>query len=139
MKRYVIDTNAIISFITDRNPAQQKAVALVFEQASQLKCSIICPQHVLTETVFVMDRVYGVKKEEINNMLSDFVSMPGVDIRHELDMTMLFSLWPAQIQDFGDAIVATTCKMVKGSSVFTFDRSFTSALKKADIPFQSHL
>jgi predicted nucleic acid-binding protein len=42
MKKVVIDTNALVSFVTDRNPAQQENIAAVFEGA-RLKTTILCP------------------------------------------------------------------------------------------------
>lgn len=130
MKKYVIDTNALISFVTDRNPAQQEIVAPIFAAASRLKCCLVCHQFVLTEFVFVMDRVYGTEKETINAMIRDFIAMPGVEVRQETDFGTLLSLWPADIADFGDAIVAATAKTVKGAVIVTFDSKFRAALEK---------
>lgn len=133
MKKYVIDTNALISFVTDRNLSQQERIAGVLEDAARLKCSIVCPQHVLTEFVFVMDRVYGVSKAEIGAMVGDFIAMPGIELRHDVDFASLLALWPASIPDFGDAIVAAVCKSIKGSAVITFDAKFIGTLKKAGL------
>jgi len=133
VKKYIIDTNALISFVTDRNPAQQKRMAEIFEAAAALKCTVVCPQHVLTEFVFVMDRVYDVAKPHISAMIADFIAMPGIEVRHELDVPALLLLWPAVIPDFGDAIVAAACKSVKGSAVVTFDAKFFKALQAAGI------
>ena len=109
MRKVVIDTNALISCVTDRNPTQQEAVARVFDEASRLKCSVICPQHVLTEFVYVMDRVYGVAKTKIATMVADF----------------------------GDAIVAAVCAATPGAAVLTFDDRFRKALKRVGIPVDS--
>jgi predicted nucleic-acid-binding protein len=128
VKKYLLDTNALISYVTDRNPAQQATVAPLFEAASRLKCTLVCHQFVLTEFVFVMDRVYGTPKETINAMLRDFIAMPGVEIVHQTDFNVLLSLWPAKIADFGDAIVAATGKSVKGATVVTFDAKFAAAV-----------
>lgn len=129
MKRYVIDTNAIISFVTDRNLAQQEVVAPLFAAASRLKCALVCHQFVLTEFIFVMDKVYGTPKETINAMVRDFIAMPGVEMRHETDFNKVLSLWPEKIADFGDAIVASVGKAIKGAVIVTFDARFKSALK----------
>ena len=66
--------------------------------------------HVLTEFVYVMDRVYQVPKERSNTMLRDFVALPGVTVCHETDQALLLSLWPAAVADFGDAIIAATAR-----------------------------
>ena len=137
MKKIVIDTNVLISFITDRDLDQQKLATSLFDSASQLKSFILCPQNVLTEFVFVMDKIFGVSPEKINEMLNDFISMPGIEIIHDLDFRQLFSYWPQYFNDFGDAIVATVCKDNKGTSVATFDRKFKNTLKKANLEIHS--
>ena len=135
MKKYNIDSNALISFVTDRNPAQQEVVAPLFEAASRLKCSLVCHQFVLTEFVFVMDKVYGTPKETINVMLREFIAMPGVELYQQTDFSVVLSLWPAVIADFGDALIAATGKAMKGATIVTFDEKFKSALPKIGLEF----
>ncbi len=134
MKKYIIDTNALISFITDRNPSQQAKVAELFENATQLKVVVVCHQNVLTEFVYVMDKVYHVPAKRINTIIKDFISMPGVEIVHEINMKTLLSYWPEPFSDYGDAIMAALCKNTKGSFVATFDRKFSNAAKKLGLP-----
>ena len=128
--KFIIDTNALISFVTDRNLAQQQIVAPIFEAASSMKCTIICHQFVLTEFVFVMERVYGTPKKTINAMLGDFITMPGVVLYQQTDFGVLLSFWPSHVADFGDALIAATAKALKGSIVVSFDQKFKSGLEK---------
>lgn len=128
MKKYVIDTNALISFVTDRNPEQQKKISLLFEAVANMKARMLCHQHVLTEFIYVMDKVYHTPKIEISRMISDFVDMPGIEIIHEIDFNAVFSYWPDQIPDFGDAVIAAVGK-IRRSPIVTFDRKFSSNLK----------
>ncbi len=133
MKKYVIDTNALISFVTDRNLEQQKAVTPLFEAATRMKSVLICHQFVLTEFVFVMERIYKVPKETINTMLRDLISTTGIELQQQTDFSQLLNFWPAKIPDFGDALVAATAKGTKGSIVVTFDERFRTALNKLGI------
>jgi predicted nucleic-acid-binding protein len=133
VKKYIIDTNVLISFVTDRNMSQQEIVAPLFVSASKLKCTLVCHQFALTEFVFVMTRVYGIPPEKVNNMVRDLIVMPGIELYQETDFKTLLSLWPASIKDFGDAVIATTAKSVKGSTVVSFDEKFKNALKKLGI------
>ena len=132
MKRHtiVIDTNALISFVTDRNKDQQDKIAGLFENAAGLRMSILCPQNVITEFVYVLEKVYNVSKSAIKDMINDFVVMPGIEIVHEVNLKILFSYWPDKIPDYGDAIVASVCSARKGAMVATFDRKFGAILKK---------
>ncbi len=132
MKKHiiVIDTNALISFVTDRNKNQQDKIAGLIENAAGLRVSILCPQNVITEFVYVLEKIYNVSKSTIKDMIEDFVVMPGIEIVHEINLKILFSYWPDKIPDYGDAIVASVCSVRKGSMVATFDRKFGEALKK---------
>lgn len=137
MKKYIIDTNALISFVTDRNPTQQKKIAKVFEGTAKLKGLVLCPQNVLTEFVFVMDKVYHIPKMDIKTMIGDFIVTPGVEVVHEINLDTLLNLWPKKIPDYGDAIVASLSQNIKGSIVATFDRTFRAALRKLGVPVLS--
>ncbi len=130
MKKYIIDTNVLVSFVTERNLAQQDIVAPLFEAAARLKCTLVCHQFVLTEFVFVMDKVYGTPKETINAMLHDFIALPGVELHQQTDFSAVLSLWPSLFTDFGDALIAATAKTIKGSTIVTFDLKFIAGLKK---------
>jgi len=133
LKNYIIDTNALISFVTDRNPAQQDKIANLLDSAAQLKVRVFCPQNVLTEFVYVMDSVYRIGKTEIRNIVKDFIILPGVEIVHQISLKTLFTFWPEKVPDYGDAIIAALCKDIQGTSVGTFDRKFKTKLKKLDL------
>jgi len=137
LKNYIIDTNALISFVTDRTPAQQDKIAVVFDRAAQLKVRVLCPQNVLTEFVYVMDKVYSIPKAEIRDIAKAFVNLPGVEIIHEISLTTLFRFWPEKVPDYGDAVIAALCKDTRGSSVATFDRKFKAKLKQLGLSVAS--
>lgn len=133
MKRYVVDTNALISFVTDRNPEQQQKIAPLFELAAHMKAMIFCHQHVLTEFIYVLDKIYHVSKNDIGRMIKDLIDMPGIEIIQEADFKTILSWWPDQIPDFGDALIAAAGRARSGSMIVTFDRKFAANLKALDI------
>jgi len=129
MRVLVIDTNALISFVTDRNLDQQRRISTIFNDAAQLKVTILCPQNVLTEFVYVLEKIYKQSKSQIRSMISDFIALPGVQINHMVDFEALLEFWPDKIADFGDAIIAVVCKAKTGAKVATFDERFIRALQ----------
>jgi predicted nucleic-acid-binding protein len=139
MKKLVIDTNALISFVTDRNLVQQEKITAIFEDAAKLKITVLCPQNVLTEFVYVLDRIYKHPKPKIRSMIADFITLPGVQIIHALNFEILLKLWPDQIADFGDAIVASVCMVEKGSRIVTFDTKFIRTLHGIGLTTVDHL
>lgn len=137
MRRYVIDTNALISFVTDRNLEQQGNIAPLFESAAQMKAVILCHQHVLTEFIYVLDRIYHVPKHEIGRMIKDLIEMPGIEVIQEVDFNTILSWWPDPISDFGDALIAAAGKAQSRAVVVTFDQKFAAKLKTLGIHIQA--
>jgi len=133
VKRILINTNCLISFVTDRNPTQQEKAYNLFQKAARLEVLILCHQHVLSEFVFVLSSVYDTPAKKIHAILSDFIVMPGVMQVTEVDIKTVLSLWPTVIPDYGDAVIAAHCKDSKGTAVATFDMKFSKAMKKAAI------
>lgn len=129
MKKIIIDTNGLISFVTDRNIEQQKIIARLFQDASKLKIAIQCHHHVLSEFVYVLSNVYGCRGNDIHRMISDFIAMPGIEITTSVDMPTLLNYWPDRIADYGDAVIAAQCKNSKGSVIATFDKKFRKSIE----------
>lgn len=138
MRHYVIDTNALLSFVTDRNPAQQAIMTAVFDQVAAARAAVHCPHNVIAEFVYVMETVYRQPKPLIKSVIADFISLPGVTIVDKTNIKSVLSLWPEPMGDFGDAIVAASAASFKGAVVITFDRRFMRALSACGIPFKDH-
>lgn len=137
MRRYVIDTNALLSFVTDRNAEQQAVMTGIFEQVAAAQATVLCPQNVIAEFVYVMETVYHQTKPSIRSIIVEFIAMQGISIIDKCDLDAVFSLWPDMLDDFGDAIVAVCARSAKGASVITFDRQFMRGLKACDIQFRA--
>ncbi len=136
MKKYIIDTNALISYVTDRHPEQQKKIAKIFQKAVRMKGVVLCPQNVLTEFVYVLDKLYGIPKDDIRIMVKDFLAMPGIELVHEIDFDTVFKYWPEALSDFGDAVVASLGDLYQGSVIVTFDLKFIHTLKRLRLPVE---
>jgi len=72
---------------------------------------------------------YGVNQKDIRVMAQEFLSMPGVEFISEINTKTLFNFWPERVRDYGDAIIAATCRHIRGSAVLTFDGKFKASLK----------
>lgn len=134
MKRYLIGTNALISFVTDRNPSQQEPIARLFEQAAQATATVFCPQNVLVEFAYVMEKVYRQPKVLIRRMLADFIALPGVTVAHDIDFAEVLRLWPEPVADLGDALAAAAARGAKKAALVTFDRRFAKTARGLKIP-----
>jgi len=133
MKKIVIDTNCMLSFVTDRNLEQQEKISKLLHEAGQLKVSVLCHCYMISEFVFVLSSVYGTDVKKIHEIISDLIVMPGIMTVAEVNMQTVLSLWPAVVSDYGDAIIAAYSKNTKGTAVATFDKKFSKAMHRAGI------
>jgi predicted nucleic-acid-binding protein len=133
MQELIIDTNLLLSFVTDRNLAQQEKAAQLFLSASRLKLTLWCPQAVITEFVYVLEKIYSRPKEQIRQMLIDLIALPGVQVAHELDVARVLTYWPEHITDFGDALVGAVAKGRAKARVATFDKRLRAALERVGL------
>jgi len=136
VKKYIIDTNALISYVTDRHPDQQKRIARLLQEVADSTAVVLCPQNVVTEFIYVLDKVYGVSKADIRMMVKDFLAMPGIELVHEIDFGSVLKLWPNAVPDIGDAIVASLGNLYKGTPIVTFDLRFMRALRRIGVPVE---
>jgi len=44
-----------------------------------------------------VDRVYNISGLVIKEMIGDFVTMPGIEIVHEVNLKIFFSYWPDKL------------------------------------------
>ena len=102
----LIDTNCLISYVTDRNLAQQEQIAAVIEDASRLRREVYVIGNVVTEFVYVLQSVYEEESEFIRALLSALFTNPGVSYLPTYPLADVLDIWPEQIGDYGDAVIA---------------------------------
>jgi|WetSurMetagenome_2_1015567.scaffolds.fasta_scaffold203386_3 predicted nucleic acid-binding protein len=133
MVRYIIDTNGLISFVTDRSLEQQKKIGTYFAQAADGECGIVLAGITVSEFVYVLEKVYKRSSDETAGLLNAFLSTPGFDIVPMFDLKGILALWPKKVPDFGDAAIAAIAAFYS-FTVLTFDRPLGKQLERLHIP-----
>ena len=133
MKLILIDTNLLISFVTDRNKEQQEQAAIIFNAAHRSQVAILCHQNVLTEFVYVLNRIYKVEATTINTMLHDLIATAGIQIVNDLDHLKLLDIWPTKCTDYGDAVLMAYCKTRRDVMLATFDQKLVAAAHRIGV------
>jgi predicted nucleic acid-binding protein len=128
MKRVVLDTNVIASFLTDRDPGQQAKAAALLEAAARREIEIVLPQLVLAELIYVLQNLYQVPRAETAATVRDLLALPGVRTVDALPWPRVLELWPALIPDFADAALAAVCEQERFDAIATFDATFRRRL-----------
>ena len=135
MKSFLIDTNCLLSYVTDRNPVQLEKISTLFEEASRLDLVLHILPNVISEFVYVLQSVYEKDDLLIAGMLSDLHATPGIELCSSFELDVILEIWPWPVRDYGDAVLAATSKALN-VPILTFDRDFAKQLKKADIACQ---
>ena len=132
MERILLDANALLSFVTDRDPRQQEKIYLLFQKALHGELEIGLHQQSLSEMIFVLRNVYNLELPMISELLGDLVEEPGTIPVNELNWKALLQLWPDPISDFVDAVLASVARSGKWK-IATFDKSFQKHLKRLKV------
>ena len=87
-------------------------------------------QAVIAESVYVLRTLYELKPAHVAETLRDLLALPGVTTTDELDWSVVFSLWPRRIADFGDACLVAAAKSDAFDALATFDAGFRKRLRR---------
>ncbi len=120
MKHYYIDTNCLISYVTDRNISQQERITPFIENAAVLKHKLIITSTVITEFIYVCSAVYKLDNLCVRSLILDLLHTPGMEVVEEYSLSFILHVWPSFITDYGDAVLAASVQK-NGGMLLTFD------------------
>ncbi len=120
MNKVVLDTNAIIRYLTKDDPTKAEEVRRFLEEAEK----VIITTATLIETVYVLksERInYGWKRKQIADALIDLLALGNVE-SDPIALPACF-LWKEdrRIDDIEDAINCLTAQK-KGATLWTYDK-----------------
>ncbi len=129
MLKIILDTNCLLAFVTDRNKKQTEIIYGIFEKALNSELTIYIISNVITEFVYVMDKIYNIKNEEINEIVRDLIETPNVEFHPGYFPDIIFKIWPQKIKDYGDAVLSAASIQLS-VPVYTFDKKFSKQLSE---------
>ncbi|HVT16427.1 MAG TPA: PIN domain-containing protein [Thermoanaerobaculia bacterium] len=130
MKKIILDTNVVVSFLTDRNQEQQEQAGRLFAAAADGEVALVVPQAVITELVYVLRNFYGREAREVAATIDDLLALPGVTVVDEVAWPLVLDLWPEKIPEFADALLAAIARHGRYDAVATFDLKLRRALER---------
>jgi len=119
-----LDTNVLLRHLLQDHPAQSASATryLAAIEASQEKVRLA--DTVIFETVFTLQRQYGVPKSTIRDTLLPLIDLPGIVLPGKRHLREVFDLYVAYNISFADAFHAVLMKRWRLSEIVSYDRGF---------------
>lgn len=121
----IADANAILRFLLKDNQEQFAEAEKIFDSNED----IFVPVEIIAETVYVLQKVYSVSREEIKIQLIELISYPNIILDEPDVVTIALKVYADSNLDYADCVVFSHSQS-KGGDIFSFDKSLLSFFKK---------
>ena len=120
----LVDANVILRLLLRDNAEMTEQIIKVISRQS-----ITLRHEVIAETVYVLQKVYGLPRDEISTVLTQFISLENVETEHVDVLSEAFRVFAKKNLDFVDCLLYAF-NSVKNYSIFSFDKELNTLLKR---------
>ncbi len=118
----LVDANVVLRYLlNDVEELADKAAVLLENK------ELFIPTEVIAEIVYVLEKVYQVEREEIQNSLLELFSYNNIQVNDLEVITEALKFYVKKKLDFVDAILYAYYK-VRKYNVYTFDKKLSKLL-----------
>lgn len=121
-KRAVIDTNLLVRYLTEDDPAKANEVKRLLLRAAQDEVRLLIPSVVIAELVWVLQSFYKLERGEITPLLNAILQTHGVEVSDKSVVSRAVVLYRDSAMDFIDAWIVAFAEGAEVRSIYTFDR-----------------
>jgi len=130
MKRYLLDTNALLRYILNDVQVQAKRVVKIFQEAENGTSTILIPSVVFFEATYVLTTIYRIRREEVKEQCEKLLLVPYLIIPDRVVIRVGYSTWVKQkALSFTDAVLLHTAS-AEGLELITFDKKLAREAKR---------
>jgi len=122
----LVDANVILRYLLKDHEEFFRKAEEIFDKAFSGKVKIEILQAVLAEVVYVLEKLYKVKREEIAGVLCELLKVKTVSIKDKDVVLQALDLYHRKNMDF---IGALLCTYGKKKNVLSFDKDVQKCLK----------
>ncbi len=117
-----IDTNILIRFLVGDDQRQTELVLKRFKKAEIDKEILFVPLLVVLETIWVLESVYDVPREEILDSIEELLLMQILSFESLMGIQAFISSAKESAQDLSDILIGHSAKLSGCEHVITFDK-----------------
>ncbi len=122
MYKGILDTSLILRFLTGDSTEKKEKFKKLIKDTTSGKGTLLVPLIVIIEMVYVLEKIYGIKKEEVRVKVESLLSLPSVEIESEDVVLESLRIYAEENLKFGDAMVLAKSITSGIKPVYTFDK-----------------
>lgn len=122
MKKYFVDTNLFIRYLTNDDPEKAEKVGELLKQAEQGTVKLITAEIVIAEIVWVLESFYELDKTRISEMLEAILSTPGLEVLNKKPVEKAIEYYAQNNIDFVDAYIVALMNKLNISGIYSFNK-----------------
>ena len=119
--RVVVDTNLLVRYLTEDDPAKAMSVDALLKKARLGKIKILFPSVVVAELVWVLECFYRMSREQISELVNAILHTPGIEVQDEAIISGATRFYGQTNIDFVDAWIIEFAKTLGVKKIHTFD------------------
>jgi predicted nucleic-acid-binding protein len=117
-----LDTNILVRYLAQDDPVQSPVATRIIEtRLTEDQPGFICLV-TITETVWVLDRVYGMSDQEIALIIERILQADTLIVQNEQEVFTAMVAIKTGVGSFSDALIGALGKWAACRATFTFDR-----------------
>ena len=121
----LVDANVILRLLLrDDTEMAEQAVKVISEHKVTLR------HEVIAEVVYVLQKVYGLPREEVSAALTRVISLENIETENADVLSEALSVFAKRNLDFVDCLLYSF-NVVKGEGVFSFDKKLNALLRRS--------
>jgi predicted nucleic acid-binding protein len=108
MKKFLLDANVILRFLTQDHPAKARAATALFGQAKNKEALLVLDSVILAEVIYALEGHYKRSRHEIAGALLQLVTSQGIEAEPHFVIVNALLRYKAEPVDFPDAWLAAS-------------------------------
>lgn len=119
-----LDTNILLRHLLQDDTEQSPRASAYLARIENGELRVRSADTVVFESVYVLQRVYQVPREEIRDKFLPLIELPGIELPGKRHLRRVFDLYVDTNISFADAYHAVLMKRLGISEIVTYDRGF---------------
>ena len=119
----ILGTNLFLRYLYDGKEVEKEKFKKLISEATRKGTVFFVPSIVIIEMVYVLERIYGLSKSEVREIVESVFSLP-VEVENFEVILKALALYEEKNLKFGDSLVRAYAQVRGIKPIYTFDCDF---------------